>query len=121
MLYIDPSSVSILLSSITAIAVACGAAIIIAVRSIKKKVNKALHIDENSKKEVEDELVLSDDLKEAETADGASSEAESTAEAVEEAPAKEVKEAVEEVKVADEKKDNVDTETTTKAKKRKKS
>lgn len=63
LLYIDPAATSMLLTSITAIVAACGAGIFIAWRAIKKKVNKALHIDENAKKEVEGELVISDDLK----------------------------------------------------------
>lgn len=62
MLYIDPAATSMLLTSITAIVAACGAGILIAWRAVKKKVNKALHIDENAKKEVEGELVLSDEL-----------------------------------------------------------
>lgn len=94
LLYIDPSSVSILLTSITAIVVACGAAIIIAIRSIKKKVNKVLHIDENAKKEVEDELVINDELKEGETGEEAPAEekAEQPVEEKTEAPAEEVPE-----------------------------
>lgn len=67
MLYIDPAATSMLLTSITAIVAACGAGIFIAWRAIKKKVNKALHIDENAKKEVEDELVISDELKQEES------------------------------------------------------
>lgn len=63
LLYIDPAATSMLLTSITAIVVAAGAGIFIAWRAIRKKVNKALHIDENAKKEVEDDLVISDDLK----------------------------------------------------------
>lgn len=69
LLYIDPAATSILLTSITAIVAAVGAGILIAWRAVKKKVNKALHIDENANKEVEGELVLSDDLKD-ETTDG---------------------------------------------------
>ena len=94
LLYIDPSSVSILLTSITAIVVACGAAIIIAIRSIKKKVNKVLHIDENAKKEVEDELVINDELKEGEAGEEAPAEekTEQPAEEKTEAPAEEVSE-----------------------------
>lgn len=90
LLYIDPSSVSILLTSITAIVVACGAAIIIAIRTIKKKVNKVLHIDENAKKEVEDDLVISDDLKEGEA--GEQPAEETPAEEKEEQPAEEASE-----------------------------
>ena len=67
LLYIDPAATSILLTSITAIVAAVGAGILIAWRAVKKKVNKALHIDENANKEVEDELVLSDDLKDGAT------------------------------------------------------
>lgn len=62
MLYIDPAATSMLLSSITAIVVACGAGIFMAWRSMKKKVKKAFHIDENANKEMEDELVINDEV-----------------------------------------------------------
>ena len=75
MLYIDPAATSMLLTSITALVVACGAGIFIAWRAIRKKVNKALHIDENAKKEVEDELVISDELKEGDSAEENGSDA----------------------------------------------
>lgn len=58
--YIDPASTSILLTSITAIAVAIGATFIILWRKFKKGVSKALHIDPNAGKEVEDDLVVND-------------------------------------------------------------
>ena len=69
LLYIDPAATSMLLTSITAIVVAAGAGIFIAWRAFKKKVNKVLHIDENAKKEVEDELVINDELKDGEKAE----------------------------------------------------
>lgn len=59
--YIDPSSVSILIVSISGIVAAIGATIFIVVRKAKKKVAKVLHIDENANKEVEDELVINTD------------------------------------------------------------
>ena len=62
MLYIDPAATSMLLSSITAIVVACGAGIFMAWRAMKKKVKKVLHIDENANKEMEDELVINDEV-----------------------------------------------------------
>ncbi len=61
LLYIDPAATSALLSSISAILVALGATFIILWRKFKKKACKVLHIDENKNKEVEDELVVTDD------------------------------------------------------------
>ena len=61
MLYIDPAAASAIISSITAIAVAIGATIFVWWRSAKKKVAKALHIDENKNKEVEEDVVLTED------------------------------------------------------------
>jgi hypothetical protein len=60
-LYIDPAPTTALLSSITAIVVACGATFIILWRKLKKGVKKTLHIDENANKDVEDELVILDE------------------------------------------------------------
>ena len=59
--YIDPSSVSILIVSISGIVAAIGATVFIVVRKAKKKVANVLHIDENANKEVEDELVINTD------------------------------------------------------------
>ena len=57
-LYIDPSTVSVVAVSIGSIAIAVGTTVVIWYRRAKKKVAKALHIDENAGKEVEDELVI---------------------------------------------------------------
>lgn len=62
-LYIDPAATSILLSSITAIVVAVGASAIVIWRKLKKKVSKTLNIDPNAGKEVEEELVITEDEK----------------------------------------------------------
>ena len=56
--YIDPSSVTIVITSISAIFIAVGATAVILWRKAKKKVAATLHIDENANKEVEDELVI---------------------------------------------------------------
>ena len=56
--YIDPSSVTIVITSISAIAIAVGGVAVILWRKAKKKVAATLHIDENANKEVEDELVI---------------------------------------------------------------
>ena len=61
MLYIDPAATTAILSSITAGAVALGATFIILWRKLKKGVQKTLHIDENAKKDVEEELVVFDE------------------------------------------------------------
>ncbi len=60
-LYIDPSTVSVLLVSIGSMAIAVGTTVVIFYRRAKKKVAKVLHIDENAGKEVEDELVILDE------------------------------------------------------------
>lgn len=59
--YIDPSSVSILVTSIAGIAVAVSTTVVILWRRAKKKVANVLHIDENAGKEVEGELKLVDE------------------------------------------------------------
>lgn len=60
-LYIDPAATTALISGITGVVVALAAVGIILWRKLKKGVNKVLHIDENAKKEVEDELVITED------------------------------------------------------------
>lgn len=62
LLYIDPAATTVLLSSITAIVVACGATFIILWRKLKKGAQKVLHIDENAGKEVEEDLVVNDEV-----------------------------------------------------------
>ena len=62
LLYIDPAATTVWLSSITAIAVACGATFIILWRKVKKGAQKVLHIDDNANKEVEEELVINEEV-----------------------------------------------------------
>ena len=57
-LYLDPAATSILLTSITGVVIAVSATAVIIWRKAKKKVAKALHIDENANKEVEEEIVI---------------------------------------------------------------
>lgn len=59
--YIDPAATSVLLASITAIVVAISASAIIIWRKVKNKVSKTLHIDPNSNKEVEEDIVVTDE------------------------------------------------------------
>ena len=80
LLFIDPAATTALLSSITAIVVACGATFIILWRKLKKGVKKTLHIDENANKDVEDELVILDE----EATDAPEAEVAATEETVEE-------------------------------------
>ena len=80
LLYIDPAATTALLSSITAIVVACGATFIILWRKLKKGVKKTLHIDENANKDVEDEQVILDE----EATDAPEAEVAATEETVEE-------------------------------------
>ena len=60
LLYLDPAATTAIITSLTAIIAAVGAWFIIRWRKIKKGVSKTLHIDENAKKEVEDDLVITD-------------------------------------------------------------
>lgn len=62
--YIDPAATSVLLSSIVAIVVAIGASAIVIWRKVKKGVSKTLHIDPNANKEVEEDVVLTEDATE---------------------------------------------------------
>ena len=63
--YLDPTSTTILITSISSIAIAVGATAVVMWRKAKKKVTSTLHIDLNANKEVEDELVINTDSKEA--------------------------------------------------------
>ncbi len=60
-LYLDTSTVTVLITSISGVAVAVGAAAVIFFRKAKKKIAKTLHLDENAGKEVEEEIVLAND------------------------------------------------------------
>ena len=60
-MYIDPAATTVVITSISGIVIAVGAPAVILWRKAKKKVAKALHIDENANKEVEDELVIKPD------------------------------------------------------------
>ena len=59
--YIDPAATTVVLTSISGIAIAVGATAVILWRKAKKKVANALHIDENANKEVEEDLVITSD------------------------------------------------------------
>ena len=59
--YIDPSSVSILITSISGVVIAVGATSLIIWRKLKKSVAKTLKIDENANKEVEEDVEFEDD------------------------------------------------------------
>ena len=60
-MYIDPAATTVVITSISGIVIAVGATAVILWRKAKKKVAKALHIDENANTEVEDELVIKPD------------------------------------------------------------
>ena len=62
--YIDPSVMTYAIQAIAGVAIAIGAVVGIYWRKAKKKVQNKLGIDENAKKEVEEEVVeFSDDNK----------------------------------------------------------
>ncbi|MBE6793412.1 MAG: hypothetical protein E7532_00525 [Ruminococcaceae bacterium] len=54
--YLDPATATVLFSSIAGVAVTIGAAVAVYYHNIKKKVNDKLGIDENAKKEVEEDV-----------------------------------------------------------------
>lgn len=56
--YIDPSVMTYVIQAVAGIVIAVGAAVGIYWRKAKKKINDKLGIDENAKKEVEDDLEL---------------------------------------------------------------
>ncbi len=58
--YLDPSVMTQLIQAIAGIVIAVGAVVGVYFYKIKKKVTKAMNLDENDKKEVEDELVVFD-------------------------------------------------------------
>ena len=59
-LYIDPSAVTIGLTSIAGVVIAISATAVILWRKAKKKVANVLHIDENANKEVEEDIVINE-------------------------------------------------------------
>ena len=61
--YIDPSVMTYAIQVVAGIAVSVGAVVGIWWRKAKKKVQNTLGIDENAKKEVEEDVVIIDDVK----------------------------------------------------------
>ena len=59
--YLDPSSVSILATSISAVVIGLGAVFFVWWRKLKRKVAKTLGIDENANKEVEADVEFDDE------------------------------------------------------------
>ena len=59
--YIDPSTTTYIIQAVAGIAVAVGAFVTIYWRKAKKKIQNTLHIDDNSKKEVEEDIQILDD------------------------------------------------------------
>ena len=60
--YLDPSVMTYAIQIIAGIVVAVGAVVGICWRKAKKKVSDKLGIDENAKKEKEDDVVITDDV-----------------------------------------------------------
>lgn len=55
--YIDPSVMTYTIQAIAGVIIAAGAVVGVFWRKAAKKAKKALHIDDNAKKEVEDDVV----------------------------------------------------------------
>ncbi len=60
-LYIDPTSATVLATSISGIVIAVGATAVVLWRKAKKKAAAVLKIDENANKEVEEDLVINEE------------------------------------------------------------
>lgn len=56
--YVDPSVMTYVIQAVAGIVIAVGAAVGIYWRKAKKKLNDKLGIDENAKKEVEEDIVI---------------------------------------------------------------
>ena len=61
--YVDPSVMSYTVQAIAGVAIAFGVIFGVVWRRVKKGANKALNIDENAGKEVEEELSVNEDNK----------------------------------------------------------
>lgn len=59
--YVDPSVMTYTIQAVAGVIIALGAVIGVTWRVMKKKAQKVLKIDENTKKEVEEEVQLIDD------------------------------------------------------------
>ena len=59
--YIDPSVMTYIIQAVAGVIIAVGATVGILWRRAKKKVNKALKIDENANKEVEEDVKILDE------------------------------------------------------------
>lgn len=59
--YIDPSTTTFLLQAVAGIAIAVGAVVAVYWRKAKKKVMNKLGVEENAKKTVEEDVVVTDD------------------------------------------------------------
>ena len=73
--YIDISSVSYVIPLVVGIAVAIGSWVYIHFRRAKSKISKKLGIDENAGKEVEDDIVITDEESAENVGDGEEVEA----------------------------------------------
>lgn len=61
--YVDPSTTTYVIQAVAGVAIAIGAFVAVYWRKAKKKVQEKLHIDENAGKIMEDEIVVSDAVK----------------------------------------------------------
>lgn len=59
--YIDPSVMTFAIQAIAGAAIAVAAVVVVAWRKAKKKVSDKLGLEEKTKKEVEDEIVVTDE------------------------------------------------------------
>ena len=64
-LYVDPATTTMIIQVAAGVVIAIGAFFMVFWRKAKKKVATKLGIDENKNKEVEEELILTDDAEEA--------------------------------------------------------
>ena len=58
MAYIDPSVMTYAIQAVAGIVIAIGAAVGVYIRSVRKKINQKLGVDENRNKEVESDYIV---------------------------------------------------------------
>lgn len=58
--YLDPSITTYIIQAVAGVAIAVGAVVAVIWNKTRKKMREKLHIDDNARKEVEDDVVVTD-------------------------------------------------------------
>lgn len=72
--YIDPSVMTFAIQAIAGAAIAVAAVVVVAWRKAKKKVSDKLGLEEKTKKEVEEEIVVTDEQEDGQPAEDATND-----------------------------------------------